>query len=148
MPFPFALFLPACFLAITKARMRGKPFPAYSAWPFIRLQVLSHRFLLFQTEKTMIDKLTGWRNRWVSKPVPSWLRKTGRVGSLFGGGWVHSFLVVAHTIHLPSFYELHSPYNSTPHLLIYPGSSYHQDRNSQYPQNRTKFKSFGHLHTL
>ena len=27
-----------------------------------------------------------------------------------------------HTIHLPSFYELHSPYNSTRHLLFYPKS--------------------------
>ena len=49
-----------------------------------------------------------------------------------------------HTIHLPSFYELHSPYNSTRHLLFYPESSYRQDRNSQYPQNRTRFYCFAY----
>jgi hypothetical protein len=57
MPFPFAPFFPACFLAITKARIWGKPFPAYSAWPFVKLPVISHRFLLLLAEKTMIDKL-------------------------------------------------------------------------------------------
>jgi hypothetical protein len=95
MPFLFALFLSACFLAIPKARMRGKPFPAYSAWPFVRLPVISHRFLLLLAEKTMIDKLKGLRNRWVSKPVPSWLRNTGGVGPFLGGGWVHLTPVVA-----------------------------------------------------
>ena len=95
MPFPYARFFPACFLAITKARMRGKPFPAYSTWPFVTLPIISHRFLLFQTEKTMGDNRKRWRNRWVSKPLPSWLRKTGREGPFPGGGWVHSFMVVA-----------------------------------------------------
>jgi hypothetical protein len=57
MPFPFARFFPACFLAIAKARMRGKPFPAYSAWPFVTLPIISHRFLLLLAQKTMIDKL-------------------------------------------------------------------------------------------
>ncbi len=95
MPFPFARFFRACFLTITKARIWGKPFPAYSTWPFVRLPSLSHRFLLFQTEKTMIHKLKGWRNRWVSKPWLSWLRITGGVGPFIGGGWVRSFAVVA-----------------------------------------------------
>ncbi len=52
---------------------------------------VSHRFLLLLTEKTMIDKLRKWRNRWVFKPVPSWLPNTGRVGPFLGGGRVHSF---------------------------------------------------------
>ena len=43
----------------------------------------------------MIDKLKGLRNRWVSKPVPSWLRNTGGVGPFLGGGWVHLTPVVA-----------------------------------------------------
>jgi hypothetical protein len=47
---------------------------------------VSHRFLLLLTEKTMIDKLRRWLNRWVSKPVPSWLPNTGRVGPFLGGG--------------------------------------------------------------
>jgi len=51
MPFPFARFFPACFLAIAKARMRGKPFPAYSAWPFVTLPIISHRFLLLLAQK-------------------------------------------------------------------------------------------------
>lgn len=52
---------------------------------------VSHRFLLLLTDKTMIDKLRKWRNRWVSKPVPSWLPNTSRVGPFLGGGRVHSF---------------------------------------------------------
>jgi len=52
---------------------------------------VSHRFLLLLTDKTMIDKLRRWRNRWVSKPVPSWLPNTDRVGPFLGGGRVHSF---------------------------------------------------------
>ena len=102
MPFPFALFFSACFLTRTKARMRGKPFPAYSAWPFVRLPMISHRFLLLLAEKTMIDKLkiidqktSDVKNRWVSKPMPFWLQNTGRVGLFIGGGWVHLTPVVA-----------------------------------------------------
>jgi hypothetical protein len=59
------------------------------------MPTVSHRFVLLLTEKTMIDKPRRWRNRWVSKPVPSWLPNTSRVGPFLGGGRVHSFPVVA-----------------------------------------------------
>jgi hypothetical protein len=43
-----------------------------------------------------VKKGSDGKNGWVSKPVSSWLRNTGRVGPFLGGGWVHSFPVVAY----------------------------------------------------